>query len=59
MKIEIRKKQRDLVQITTPDERWYANKPLKEIDELASLSPADFYPARRGSVLSIRRASST
>jgi hypothetical protein len=45
VKIEIRKKQGDLVQITTPDERWYPNKPLKEIEELASLSQEDFYPS--------------
>jgi hypothetical protein len=45
MTIEIRKKTGDLVQITTPDERWYAAKPLKEMDELATLSPEDFYPS--------------
>lgn len=47
MKKEIRKvdSERGIVQITTPDERFYTARPIKEIDELKSLSPQDFYPS--------------
>lgn len=47
MKIEIRKvdKERGIVQITCPDERWYPNKPIEEIDNLKLLSQEDFYPS--------------
>ena len=47
MKIEIKKvdKERGIVQITTPDERWYPGKSIAEIDELKSLSQEDFYPS--------------
>ena len=38
-------KERGIVQITTPDERWYANKPTSEMDKLKIISQEDFYPS--------------
>lgn len=47
MKIEYRKvdEKRGIVQITTPDERWYTAIPTKTLTQLKSLSQEHFYPS--------------